>query len=222
MLGAHGRCAPTGSSHPGAVSGIRPPEGGGETVEREGPAVPAGPSPMPGRKAPTLIVMVGPPGTGKSYLVRLLAERVAVKVIETDEIRHRLSPHPSYTAAENRKVFHIAHRRIDRLLRQGKNVIFDATNIYEYGRRTLYRMAESDGAHLLIVRTVAPDEVVEERLRRRIERLNPEDRSEAGWEVYLRMKAEFEEISRPHMVVDTSEPLEPALEEIVKFVQGED
>ncbi len=192
----------------------------GKRVEREEPARSEGPWPAPSRKAPTLIVMVGPPGTGKSHLVRLLAQRVPLKVVETDEIRHQLSPHPSYSAEENRKVFHVAHRRIDRFLRQGKNVVFDATNIYEWGRRTLYRMAESDGARLLIVRTVAPDEVVEDRLLRRVEQLNPEDRSEAGWEVYLRMKAEFEEIGRPHMVIDTSEPLEPALQQIVEFIQA--
>jgi len=182
-----------------------------ETAERPGP----------GRRPPTLIIMVGPPGTGKSHLVRLLARQVPVKVVETDEIRQRLFPHPRYTPEENRRVFHEAHRRIDRLLRKGCDVVFDATNIRESGRRTLYRIAESDGARLLIVRTVAPDEVVEQRLRQRVEGLSPEDRSEAGWEVYLRMKAEFEEIGRPHMVVDTSQPLEPAIDEIARFVKGQ-
>jgi len=188
-------------------------------MESDQPAASPKPRSTPGRKASTLIVMVGPPGTGKSHLVRLLSQRVPLKVVETDEIRHQLTPHPSYSAEENRKVFHMAHKRIDRLLRGGHNVVFDAPNIRESGRRTLYRIAETDGARLLIIRTVAPDEVVQERLRRRVERLTPEDRSEAGWEVYLRMKAEFEEIGRPHMVVDTSEPLEPAIEEIVRFMQ---
>ncbi len=177
--------------------------------------------PATGRKSPALVVMVGPPGTGKSHLVRRIAERVRVQVIETDEIRQRLAPQPSYSASENRKVFFVAHRKIDRLLRKGEDVLFDATNIYERGRRTLYRIAESDGARLLIVRTVAPDEVVAERLRRRKEGAGPSDRSEAGWEVYARMKAEFQEIQRPHMVVDTSRELQPAIDEIVRFIQEE-
>lgn len=175
---------------------------------------------MSSQQHPALIVMVGPPGTGKSHLVNLLAQRIPLKIVASDEIRHQISLHPSYSPEENRRVFQTAHRRIQRLLRQGENVVFDATNIREFGRRSLYRIAERTEARLLIVRTVAPDDVVEARLLRRMERLNPEDRSEAGWEVYLRMKAEFEEISRPHMLVDTSEPLEPALEEIVGFVRG--
>lgn len=174
--------------------------------------------PLPAPRPPALVVMVGPPGTGKSYLVRRIAERVPMRIVETDEIRRQLAPRPTYSWQENRRVFQMAHRKIDRLLRRGKDVLFDATNIYERGRRTLYRIAESDGARLLIVRTVAPDEVVAERLRRRVERPSPGNRSEADWEVYSRMKAEFEEIERPHLVVDTSLPLQPALDEIVGFV----
>ena len=183
--------------------------------------VAAGPEespPLPSRKPPALLVMVGPPGTGKSHLVRLLAERIPIRVVETDEIRHRIAPHPTYSHQENRKVFHLAHQAIDRLLRQGKNVVFDATNIRESGRRTVYRIAERNGARLLIVRTVAPDEVVAERLLRRRARIDTRDRSEADWEVYARMKAEYEEIGRPHMVVDTSQDLEPAIEEILRFL----
>lgn len=175
--------------------------------------------PFPTRKPPILVIMVGPPGTGKSYLARRLAERVPLHIVETDEIRRQLTPHPTYSREENRRVFHIAHRKIDRLLRQGKNVVFDATNIYERGRRTAYRIAESDGARLLIVRTVAPDQVVADRLQRRKEGVSPGNRSEADWEVYVRMKAEYEEIERPHMVVDTSQDLQPAIEEIAKIVQ---
>ncbi len=191
-----------------------------ESQERAKPAEGVDRGGEPGHRSPALVIMVGPPGTGKSHLVRMLAQRVPLQVVESDEIRRQLTPHPEYSHQENKRVFHIAHRRIDRLLRQGENVVFDATNIREWGRRTVYRIAESDHARLLVVRTVAPDQVIEERLQGRMQRLSPEDRSEAGWEVYARMKAEFEEIDRPHLLVDTSQNLEPAVEEIVQFFRG--
>jgi predicted kinase len=171
---------------------------------------------------PALVIMAGPPGTGKSHLVRLLAQRVPLKIVESDDIRRRMVEHPTYTAEESRHVFYVAHRRIDRLLAQGWKVVFDAANIYEWGRRTVYRIAEHRGARVLVVRTVAPDEVVAERLAGRLAGANPADRSEAGWEVYARMKSRFEEIDRPHLVVDTSAELSPALDRIAAFLEETD
>jgi predicted kinase len=173
-----------------------------------------------GNVPPALVVMVGLPGTGKSHLAREIARRVPVDIVETDDIRLRLAPRPEYTADENRQVFGAAHGQLASLLNRGRSVVFDATNIFESGRRTLYRLADRAGARLLIVRTVAPDEVVERRLRDRTTGADSADRSEAGWEVYIRMKAEFKEIQRPHLVVDTSMELEPAVREIAQFVRG--
>ncbi len=169
---------------------------------------------------PALVIMAGPPGTGKSYLVRQLRQRLPLLVVESDSIRHRIAERPTYTAEENRRVFYLAHRRIDRLLARGKMVVFDATNIYEWGRRTVYRIAERRGARVLVVRTVAPDDVVAQRLEARQAGANPEDSSEAGWEVYTKMKKRFEEIDRPHLVVDTTAELGPALDRIVSFLEG--
>ncbi len=176
---------------------------------------------LPAPKPPVLVIMVGPPGTGKSHLARLLAERVPVQIVETDEIRRRIAPRPTYSREESGRVYRLAHREIARLLRIGENVVFDATNLYERGRRTLYRIAERSGARLLIVRTVAPDQVVKERLLKRKLGVGPVDRSEAGWEVYCRMKAEYEQIKRPHLVVDTSQDLQPAVDQIVNLILDE-
>ncbi len=165
--------------------------------------------------------MVGPPGTGKSHLVHEVAARIPVATIQSDAIRRRMAKRPEYTPDENRKVFSVAYSRAEQLLRKGRSVIFDATNIYEWTRRGLYEIAERAGARLLIVRTVAPEQVIEDRLRRRLAGENPRDRSEADWQIYLRMRAEFEEIGRPHVVVDTSLDLEPAVQQIVQFIQGE-
>lgn len=171
--------------------------------------------------SPALVVMVGPPGTGKSHLVRELARHVPVSIVQTDAVRRTLVTRPEYTPDESRRVFSIAHRRTEWLLREGRNVVFDATNIYEWGRRVLYRIADRAGARLLIVRTVAPDDVIERRLRGRVAGLDPDDRSEAGWDVYASMKAKFEEIERPHLIVDTSLELEPAVQEIARFIRGQ-
>lgn len=173
------------------------------------------------RKPPVLVVLVGPPGTGKSHLARRVAAHVPIRIVETDEIRRRIARPPTYSREESGRVYQTAHRQIGRYLREGQNVAFDATNLYERGRQTLYRIAERNGARLLIVQTTAPEQVVEERLHRRKLGAEPLDRSEADWEVYCRMKGELEEIKRPHMIVDTSQDLKPAINKIVNFVLDE-
>jgi predicted kinase len=170
--------------------------------------------------APVLMVMVGLPGTGKSYLVREVAQRVSVDIVQTDEIRRTLVARPEYTPEENQRVFTEAHRESERLLRQGHSVVFDATNVYARGRRILYNIAKSTGARLLIVRTDAPDATVMERLNHRALGADPSDRSQAGWDVYVRMKSRFEPIKQPHLRVDTSQDVLPAVQEIAQFIQG--
>jgi predicted kinase len=188
-------------------------------VEKLGPERDHGEHLQLAGKTPILLIMVGAPGTGKSHLVRLLSQRVPLRLVQTDQIRRRLVSHPTYTQEENRRVFYLAHRQIGRLLRAGENVVFDATNLYERRRRTLYRMAERNGARLLIVRTVAPDDIVAKRLQMRSTGADPGDLSEAGWEVYARMKGQYEEIQRPHLVVDTSAGIEPAIDRIARLIQ---
>lgn len=170
------------------------------------------------KKPPVLVVMVGLPGTGKSHLTRRLAAQLPIEVVETDEIRWRIASPPTYSREESGRVYQTAHRQIGRYLREGRDVIFDATNLYERGRRTLRRIAEKNGARLLIVQTTAPEQLIENRLRRRKLGIEPRDRSEADWDVYCRMRGEMEAIKQPHLVVDTSQDLKPAIEGIVNYV----
>ena len=98
---------------------------------------------------PALVIMAGLPGTGKSHLVGEISRREAVEVIGSDAIRRGLFARPDYSPSEHSRVFSVAHRRTEERLREGRSVIFDATNIYEASRRSLYRIAERTGARVL-------------------------------------------------------------------------
>ena len=102
--------------------------------------------------------------------------------------------------------------------REKRCVALDATNLIRRNRKRLYRIAEDQGAALVIVRMVAPELVIRQRLRQRIanrqSQIDDGDRSDAGIDVYDRMRRSEQTISREHIVVDSSMDITPALAEI--------
>jgi len=184
-----------------------------EDVERLGASLNGLPQPQVN---PPLIVVSGLPGTGKSFFCRKLAEKLPFLILASDALRRVLFPSPQYDEQENKRLFSACHVLIEELLRKGVPVIFDATNLLEHHREYLYRAAERAGAKLMLVWVEAPPEVVRQRLLARERTTVPQCDSEAGWEVYNRMKSRREKISRNHLVVDTSQDITAAVDRIVR------
>lgn len=92
-----------------------------------------------------LIIMVGPPGCGKSTLAhQLIQDNPSYSLISSDAIRdeYRMSP-------DNIDVFYIAHKRTVNNLVEGNSVIFDATNCKRAHRRKIIRLGERNGATII-------------------------------------------------------------------------
>jgi predicted kinase len=170
----------------------------------------------PPQVEPPLIVVSGLPGTGKSFLCRKVAEKSPFLILPSDALRKVLFPTPQYNEQENKRLFSACHVLIEELLKKGIPVIFDATNLLEHHREYLYRTAERAGAKLILVWVEAPPEVVRQRLIARERTPVPERDSQAGWEVYNKMKPRREKISRNHLVVDTSQDITAAVDKIIR------
>jgi len=165
---------------------------------------------------PVLVIVSGLPGTGKSYFSRKLAERLPSAVIESDALRKQLFTIPTYRAEESHRLFNACHRLVEELLGKGIPVILDATNLVEHHREPLYRIARRLGAKLIIVRVEAPRELVRQRLQGRAEGINREDKSDACWSIYQRMRTRVERISHNYFAVDTSRDITPVIDKIVR------
>ena len=166
---------------------------------------------------PAFIVVSGLPGTGKSYFCSKLAERLQFIILESDALRKALFSSPGYSAAESGRLFRAIHLLIERLLKKGVSLILDATNLSERYRERLYSIAERLDVRLILVRVEAPPQVVRERLKARQE--NPENKSDADWAVYQRMKSSVQKIWRNHYAVDTSRDITPVLDKIIREVR---
>lgn len=170
----------------------------------------------PPRTSPALVVLSGLPGSGKSHFCRRLASRYPMASLKSDALRKALFGQPTHSAEESRRLFAACHLVLSRLLARGIPTIFDATNLREVHRRQVYRIADEHNARLILVHLQAPPAVVHERLEARVKGLPSHDLSDAGPEVYERMRHDVEPIGRPHISVDTSADIEPAIAAILQ------
>ena len=165
---------------------------------------------------PAFIVVSGLPGTGKSYFCSKLAERLPFVILESDALRKALFPLPTYSSQESSRLFRACHLLIEGLLKKGVPLILDATNLSERFRERLYSIADRLDVKLILVRVEAPPEVVRERLKARQSGVSSGSKSDAGWEVYQKMKPTVQRIRRNHYAVDTSRDITPVLDKIVR------
>lgn len=80
-----------------------------------------------------IIVMVGPAGSGKSTRAAEYSKWYNAVVVSSDAIREELFGSAAVQKS-NDLVFKIVFDRIEQALKEGKNVVFDATNIYKKDR----------------------------------------------------------------------------------------
>lgn len=86
---------------------------------------------------PNLFIMCGPSGSGKSTFVRKHHQSDAV-IVSTDSIRKELYGDESIQG-DGARVFKIAYERIEKALKSGMDVWFDAMNIHYKDRKHLYK-----------------------------------------------------------------------------------
>lgn len=174
-----------------------------EVVNTIDEALPASP---PARAGGSLLVMVGLPGAGKSYILEKLQDLVPFGVVTTDKVRLFVRDQPTYTAAEMAYIYEICYGVINRRLERGLRVAFDGSNYLAARRQRLFAIARRHSAPVAVCYVQASEAVTRQRLNRRMagER-HQGDSSDAGWSVYQWMVEAQEPLAVPHLTLDTTD-----------------
>ncbi len=185
-----------------------------------------------GAPPPSLLIVCGLAGTGKSTVARILCDLTDFEVLNSDIVRKRLGSISStekinhdyrtdlYSDHFTQLTYGTLLAEMERSLRGGRGVIVDATFKDPEHRRLFLDSAQRMGVPVLFVECQARKQEVIRRLQGRAKR--SDEVSDATVEVYLRQREEFVPFSEIadhcHIRVNTERGWEKELKRVEDFL----
>ncbi|ERH13340.1 MAG: putative kinase, partial [halophilic archaeon J07HB67] len=148
---------------------------------------------------PSLVVVCGPPGVGKTTVAGAVATHLDTTVLRTDVIRKELFPEPTYADSETVAVYDELFDRGRERVAAGESAVLDGTFRTAALRGRAVSAARECGAQPRLFRVVCREGVVRERLATR-----EADASDADFEIHRQIRREFEPVDRDHHRIDNS------------------
>ena len=149
--------------------------------------------------APTLYILIGLPGSGKSFWVRDHMARCATPthIASTDDVLERLAAERHLTYAQaHQTCFKEAEREfkagMQKASQQGIDIIVDRTNVFQSARRKVMALIDSN-TRVVYRRVGVVFDVHEAVLRERIERRHRETGKNVPWDVVTSMRESYVE-----------------------------
>ena len=123
----------------------------------------------------TLYVMLGLPGSGKSYTARQLARRKNAEIYSSDSFRLQMHLNAE-NAKQNNDLFDLMYQKIREELDEGNDIVLDATNTYSIYRKKLFNALNGSGAKIVCVFVLRKYEncLKANRKRKGTARINPD------------------------------------------------
>lgn len=154
---------------------------------------------------PSVVVVMGLPGSGKTYLASRLARVLSAAHISSDQVRTEHRWRGKYAPEDKLRVYQWMMEQADGVLREGQSVILDAT-FHRRAYRTLAEELATEGSYPLHYIEVVADDAI---TRARTNRHRPD--SEANYAVYRKLRREAEPLEQPHLRLDSSQQSEGIL-----------
>jgi hypothetical protein len=177
-----------------------------------------------------LVLVAGLMGTGKTTLAQALSQRTGWRVISSDVVRKEIMKIPLhehrfekfdqgiYSSGHSRKVYEEMLRRARQALLGGYSVILDASFREREDRLNARDLASSLGAHFFLLKCVLPQDMVRERLTKRMK--ESENISDGRWEIFDEQQENFDPIEEEHITVSGAEEASKMVEEILPLLSG--
>lgn len=141
---------------------------------------------------PLVIMVIGLPGSGKSFFARQFADMFAAPLVSADVVRHAIAPDSSYSPQEDAVVNMVTQHEIVELLKTGKTFIVDGSLNSRAVRQTVERAAlkHGYGKMLVWIQTDEPTSIARS-LKRSAKRKTDELNTSMSPNAFERYKKQF-------------------------------
>lgn len=144
-----------------------------------------------------IIIIFGLPGTGKSTFAKRLSAHLDSPHLSTDAIRNREGMLGMYDSGSRFSIYQLMLDEAEELLAFHRRVILDATFSQHHLRQAVALLATRLNRPLRLIELRAAEPLIRQRM------VEQRGFSEADFDVYLRLKASYEPLEMPHLVLDT-------------------
>jgi adenylylsulfate kinase len=171
-----------------------------------------------------IVIMAGLPGTGKSVLCRALAKQVGGVVLDKDIIRAALFPPEriEYSAAQDDFCQSLMLQAVGYLLeRDPHTVIFFGGRTFSrrYQIEAVIESAKNFGSAFRTIECTCSEETARQRIERD-QAAGHHPAANRSFDLYQRLKATFEPIPEPKLIVDTDQPLDGCVALAGEFISS--
>ncbi len=158
-----------------------------------------------------LIIIYGLPATGKTTIAKELSKRIGAEHLDTDIIRKELIETPKYSYEEKLLVYK-SILLLTKYLLKYTNVVVSGTFYKEKIREEFIRVAKDVNKKFYLIECTASEEEIKRRMKKNREY------TDADFEVYLKIKGEFEDTKYERLKINTEKSLNCCMEEILNYI----
>lgn len=150
---------------------------------------------VPENQPPKLVIVLGLPGSGKSYFAKRLAAKLNAEYINSDQLRKKINMSGKYTLKDKTFVYLEMEKLAERHILSNRLVVVDATFYLRKLRDRFISLSQRLFCPYYMIQIVTDEELAVKRVSK------PREDSEADYAVYQLLKKEYESIDSPHLTI---------------------
>jgi predicted kinase len=143
------------------------------------------------------IIIFGLPGSGKSFFAERLAKMLNAGYLSSDQLRKEMYAVRTYSFDEKMAVYDKMKMAMHEAIQNKVDLILDGS-FYKESIRQKFKNEIAKGQAIWFIEVIADESLIRDRLSR------PRAFSEADYEVYKKIKGEWEPMKEDHLIIQST------------------